>query len=312
MRGSATSFTVEEFSDLVKILEEYPRWRAELRRLLLTEELLELPAIVRELAEAQKVTERRVAELAEAQKATEERLEAVEQRMEELAEAQKATERRIEELAAAQKATEERLEAVERRIEELAEAQKVTERRIAELAEAQKTTERRVEELTVQVQNMAEQLSALISWQRGEAGRREGERYERQIVKRAPVLFRGGKGGATDATIVQERLSDWLAPLLGDETIFQAEEDPTLCDLIWWKDGKVAVVEVSLKVNGNDVMRAFRRAKTLQSAGVNAFGVVVGEDWASIEARERAKEKGVEWFVGGIPSDGLIAFRKLS
>ena len=291
MRGSATSFTVEEFSDLVKILEEYPRWRAELRRLLLTEELLELPAIVRELAEAQKVTERRVAELAEAQK---------------------ATERRIEELAAAQKATEERLEAVERRIEELAEAQKTTERRVEELAEAQKTTERRVEELTVQVQNMAEQLSALISWQRGEAGRREGERYERQIVKRAPVLFRGGKGGATDATIVQERLSDWLAPLLGDETIFQAEEDPTLCDLIWWKDGKVAVVEVSLKVNGNDVMRAFRRAKTLQSAGVNAFGVVVGEDWASIEARERAKEKGVEWFVGGIPSDGLIAFRKLS
>jgi len=39
-------FTVEEFRDLVRILEENPEWRAELRRLVLTEELLSLPGQV--------------------------------------------------------------------------------------------------------------------------------------------------------------------------------------------------------------------------------------------------------------------------
>jgi hypothetical protein len=34
----------------------------------------------------------------------------------------------------------------------------------------------------------------LVSWQRGEAGRREGERYERDVVRRALVLFHGGQG----------------------------------------------------------------------------------------------------------------------
>jgi len=73
----------------------------------------ELKAIVSELAKAQK-------ELAEAQKRTE-------KRVEELAEAQKRTEQRVEELAEAQKRTEER-------IEELAEAQKRTEEEIKKLA----------------------------------------------------------------------------------------------------------------------------------------------------------------------------------
>ena len=43
-------FTVEEFRDLVRILEEKPEWRAELRRLVLTEELLSLPEQVAALA----------------------------------------------------------------------------------------------------------------------------------------------------------------------------------------------------------------------------------------------------------------------
>ena len=37
------SFTVAEFHDLVRLVTERPEWRAELRRLVLTEELLALP-----------------------------------------------------------------------------------------------------------------------------------------------------------------------------------------------------------------------------------------------------------------------------
>ncbi len=36
-------FTVSDFHDLVEIVERQPEWRAELRRLVLTEELLRLP-----------------------------------------------------------------------------------------------------------------------------------------------------------------------------------------------------------------------------------------------------------------------------
>jgi hypothetical protein len=45
------------------------------------------------------------------------------------------------------------------------------------------------------------QLQALLSWQRGEAGRREGERYERDVVRRAGVLF----NGATEALLSSQR-----------------------------------------------------------------------------------------------------------
>src|SRR5262245_35790837 len=67
-------FTVEDFGDLLRLLEQRPEWRAELRRHVLTEELLGLPGIVRELAEAQQRTEDRVAELAAAQQRTEDRV----------------------------------------------------------------------------------------------------------------------------------------------------------------------------------------------------------------------------------------------
>ncbi|MCS6909624.1 MAG: hypothetical protein NZM11_03525, partial [Anaerolineales bacterium] len=68
-------FSVSDFRDWVGILYEHPEWREELRRLVLTDEILELPVIVRELAQAQR-------ELAEAQRRTE-------QHVEELAEAQR-------------------------------------------------------------------------------------------------------------------------------------------------------------------------------------------------------------------------------
>src|SRR6266516_349760 len=54
-------FTVEEFRDLVRILEDKPEWRAELRRLVLTEELLSLPE---QVAALRAETERRFQEMA--------------------------------------------------------------------------------------------------------------------------------------------------------------------------------------------------------------------------------------------------------
>jgi hypothetical protein len=45
------AFTVQDFQDLIRLLAEHPEWRAELRRHVLSDELLELPALVRQLAD---------------------------------------------------------------------------------------------------------------------------------------------------------------------------------------------------------------------------------------------------------------------
>ncbi len=54
------AFTVHDFHDMVVILESEPSWRQELRRLLLTEDILTLPQFVRELAESNRKFEARV------------------------------------------------------------------------------------------------------------------------------------------------------------------------------------------------------------------------------------------------------------
>jgi hypothetical protein len=87
-RGERMPFTIEEFRDLIRMLDERPEWRSELRRLVLTDELLALPAQMaelrvhteqrfQELAAAQRRTEERVTELAVAQRRTEEQVAAV-------------------------------------------------------------------------------------------------------------------------------------------------------------------------------------------------------------------------------------------
>jgi hypothetical protein len=106
------AMTVQDFHDLVRLLEAHPQWRGELRQLLLTDELLALPDIVRELAAAQRRTEERVEELAAAQRRTEERVE-------ELVAAQRRTEERVEELVAAQRRTEQRVEQLATVMQEL-------------------------------------------------------------------------------------------------------------------------------------------------------------------------------------------------
>src|SRR5262249_9607685 len=82
------AFTVQDFHDLVALLTQHPEWRAELRQLVLTEELLALPQIVRDLAEAQQRTEQQVAQLTQ-------QVAQLTQQVAQLVESQRRTERQI-------------------------------------------------------------------------------------------------------------------------------------------------------------------------------------------------------------------------
>jgi hypothetical protein len=278
-------FTVTEFHDLVRLVEERPEWRAELRRLVLTDELLALPD---QVARLRHDTEQgfqqlaaQIAGLSAAQTRTEEQLVI-------LSQAQARTEERLGVLSEAQARTEEQMIA-------LSQAQARTEEQLVILSQAQARTE--------------EELRWLVNWQRGEAGRRDGERYERETLRRAPALFNGGRGGATDRLDVQQRVTAQLGPLLAGDML-DAENDPFLADLVWWKGEQMAVAEVSVQVDRQDVSRAERRAATLRRSGASVMALVIGEQWATPEAREQAQARQVEWKVGADLSEGFLAFRR--
>lgn len=81
------AFAVEDYEDLVRLLGERPEWQEQLRRLLLADDFLALPRIVRELAEAQERAEERLAGVEERLEGVEERLERLERTVANLAEA---------------------------------------------------------------------------------------------------------------------------------------------------------------------------------------------------------------------------------
>jgi len=167
------SFSFADFPDLLLLLEEHPEWRAELRRHVLTDELLELPALVRQLAEAQARTEERLAGLTA----------------------------RVEALVEAQARTEQRLVA-------LAEAQARTEQRLVALAEAQTGTERRLAELVLLQNRMATELDEL----RGEAlelrYRAKAGSYFSRLARRLRVLDPGALADQLDDAVLAGQLED--------------------------------------------------------------------------------------------------------
>ena len=289
--------TINDLHDLVRLLTEHPEWQAELRRLILTDELLELPLIARQLVEAQRRTEEQVAQLTEAQRRTEEAL--------------GRTQEQVAQLIEAQRRTEEALGRTQEQVASLTEAQQRTQEQVASLSEVQRENQERLNQLTEAVKQLSAEVMRLVEWQRGEAGRREGERYERRLIKRAPLLFKGGKGGPTDSPLVQEQLIRWMQPILAEDRILPPDEDPSLADIIWWKGTKVLIGEVSYRVDRHDVLRILQRAQTLRQVGVDAIPFVAGTGWATPEAEFLAQELGVEWMIDSTPSAGLIAFRQL-
>ena len=80
------AFTVEDYRDLIQLLSERPEWRSELRQLLLSDELLTLPEIVRELAKAHQRAEERLANVEERLDNVEERLSRIENAIQNLTE----------------------------------------------------------------------------------------------------------------------------------------------------------------------------------------------------------------------------------
>src|SRR5439155_12375297 len=143
-------FTVEDFNDLVRILEEKPEWRAALRRQVLTDELLALP--------------------------------------EQVASLRAETERRFQELIEAQRRTDAQLAALTGQVTELVDAQRRTDGQIAELIEAQKRTDGQIVELTQVVRTLVDDVGELKGDALENRYRNRVFAYFGRLLRRAHVL----------------------------------------------------------------------------------------------------------------------------
>jgi hypothetical protein len=295
------AFTVEDFEDMLRILERNPEWQERMRRAILSRELLELPerllALVQQLIESDARNSAQIAELTRTVQRHDEAIATLIQtvqrhneillRHDELIAELIQTVQRHDALIA------ELIQTVQRHDEQIAELVQV----VRELAEAQRRTEARLERL----ENRLE----------GEIGRQSGERYEREVVASAPVFFYGGQGGGLGNPMVQDQLRQWLQPLFEQGVEISHLANPFRADIIWWKGDRVMVVEVGIKVSRDDVNRAAARAELLRRAGVNATPAVIGEEWGLPDVQALAQQEGVEWFVGDGLSQGFLEFRKL-
>jgi hypothetical protein len=237
-------FTVEEFRDLVRILEERPEWRAELRRLVLTDEILTLPELVRNLIEAQRRTEEQVAALVEAQRHTEERVITLEERVATLIEAQQHTDAQVAALV---------------------DAQQHTNQQIAALTEAQLQTNYRLDTLT---NDMAKVKGIVLELRY----RDRAYAYFAPLIRRTRVLSGDELDALLEGAIAQGLLSEAEADeLLLADLLLRGRRRADNSEVY-------LMVEVSWKVDPYDVERSVRRAALMSRIGIPAVPVVAGRE----------------------------------
>lgn len=266
-------FTIEDFHDLVRLVTERPEWRADLRRLVLTDELLSLPE---QLAKFQLRVEDRFQELTE-------RLTALEER----------TEKRFQELT-------ERLAALEEHTEKR--FQELTERLVA----LEERTEKRFQAVEGQIASLTMHLDALtkvVDKLVDEVGELKGESLENRYRLRASAYF--SRLLRKIHVLSPEELAGVLDEAVDKGAMLESEaEDVLLADLVVRgkrrEDGGdgYLVVEVSWGVGLEDVIRASRRSALLTKAGLATVPVVAGKKLTD-ETRQFAQQQHVRQVTDG-------------
>jgi predicted nuclease with TOPRIM domain len=96
------AFTIEDFRDLIQLLGQHPEWRTELRRWVLSDDLLALPQTMHEIAQAQLRSEERIGQLAARMGELTQRMDQLTARVDELAQRMDQLTVRMEQLVEAQ------------------------------------------------------------------------------------------------------------------------------------------------------------------------------------------------------------------
>ncbi len=292
---------VDDLRDLTDLLEKHEEWQLPLLRLLISKknvrELLvqdtELLLILRGLIVGEELS-RLPTQVEEVKQIALQGVEIGRQALQAAQQAQQSAQQAQQAAQQAQQAAQQAQQTADQGLQRLDKVEK-------DMAELKKTTE-----------ELKTTTNRIDTRQRGLEGQLRGAELERRVRRQAFRLFNGGEGGTADEPRVEARLREWLAGRIDPTQRIRDIDDPTLADLIWWKGERVAVVEVSVQVNGEDVRRARLRAETLRQAGVDALPIVVGEGWATPDSRELAEQEGVAWKIGDELSQSFVTFRAIN
>ena len=247
-------FQIEDYNQFIGLLREHPEWIPQLRNLLLSEDFLALPEIVKSLVETQQKTELAIQNLTQAQERTESRLERLEAAVERL-------EAIVERLAQAQERTESRLERLEAIIERLAQAQEHTEQKLNKLDD---------------------RVASLRGQALEEKYRRRASAYFGRLMKKVKVI---------SLDVLAESLEDIVSPeefqdaLLIDLVVRGRPRARVEAGEIW------LAIEVSAVIDRNDVIRSRRRAELIQRQGIPTLAVVAGENLTEGGEAEASAQK---------------------
>ncbi|WP_322794836.1 hypothetical protein [Thermoflexus sp.] len=286
-------FTVRDFNDLMRLLDRHPEWVEALRQRLLTRELLDSPKTLRRLSLRVGRVERAVEDL----KAT----------VQDLAQSVQALTESVAALIQAQQQRDEAFAAfraeVDRRFAELAEAQRRHYEEFAahrqEFLEYRAETDRRFAELATAIQALAQRVDNLDGLVRGwvheDRYRTRPRRYRRLLLD--PHIL---STEAREALLRQAEAAGRLTP----EEAAELEDADVLVQGRSRATGGEAflVVEVSAKVDTDDVERAVERAEILRKARPEAevIPVAAGPEIHPLAARA-ARDQGVWWLTDGRP-----------
>jgi len=250
--------TPEAFQDLLRLLDQHPEWQGELRRRLLTDALLQLPALVGQLVAAQTRTEGR---------------------METLAEAQARTQQHVEALAA--------------QVGTLAQAQACTETLTEAMADAQTRTTAALEVMIQKVDQLTSQVGALVD----RVGDHEGQLLELEYIRKAAGRFGriARRVRVLDPGVLVNRLDDamddgrltfeeWNA-LLNTDFVAEGRRSEDQAEVY-------LLVEVSSAIDIRDLERARDRSSALAKLGRPVVPVAAGRS-IHLEADQAARGWGI-------------------
>jgi hypothetical protein len=263
-------FTVADFHDLIRLLEEHPDWQTELRRVLFSQDLLDLPRTVQELATAQRRTEEAITRLTER----------MEQGFTEAATERHELRQDLTQLTG-------RVDRVTDRVEQgFTDAAEDRQRIRTDMAQgfADAATDRRD--------------------MRRDIGQLKGLGQEQFYRDRAASIFGRLLVQGYDAT---NQVADRLQEARQTGVISDRDYQEALAaDLLWGgqtRDSRqpiVLVLEASWMVGHIDVERAARRAAVLRQAGLRALPVAAGQEWPP-NTQDDARRSGV-----AIVHDGTV------
>ncbi|BCX03945.1 MAG: hypothetical protein KatS3mg053_1883 [Candidatus Roseilinea sp.] len=281
------AFTVNDYRDLYRLLEEHPEWRADLRRMLLADDILELPRITRELAESQRATAANIEQLTQRIDALTVRLDQLTQRVDDLTVRLDQLTERVDQLAVRMDQLTQRVDQLAVRMDQLTQRVDQLTERVDQLAVQLAQLSIAVNELTASHKVLTERVGDLIGW-RVEANYRERPYAYFGLAMRKARAIRLDDIPEVERAREDGRISnrDWR-DLLALDVLIQ---------------GRVGVaerardvylaLEASSVINRTDVDRAFERAEILRGLGLPAIPAVGGNE-ITPDAEALARQRGV-------------------